>query len=731
MRRGLGTDDPNTADSLVKEMNDLLSDDKWHTPGRIEEAKRKFSPPIFEAFFGELEATVADSASLREAEIPLPTKQEGYPNVLLVGSTGAGKTSLLRHLIGTDTTADRFPSTSTAKTTVSDMEIITADDEFYRAVVTFSSETSIQLNIEDCVLNACVAFAEGASKEKIAERFLNHPDQRFRLSYVLGSLHTVAAGTETEEDFDFNSDEENMKVVAEQDEEVSDSESQRLQSTLEDYIERIRRMTERVKVQMYKDHGLTVDGASAGDHAAIVDLLPEADELFYDEGFAEIVQDVLDDVLIRFDRFGSADSGTLVRRSKTAKWPIKWTFETQDRKEFLSQIRWFSSNFAPSFGKLLTPLVDGIRVKGPLFGTFQNPQPQPKLVLIDGQGLGHTPETATSLTTRITSQFDKVDVILLVDSATQPIQAGAQSVLRSVATSGHYGKLALAFTHFDEVKGLNLPTHAARQAHVQASVHNYLSKLSEILNVPVVAAMAKKIDASTFMLGALQGSTEKLPKGIKALLAALTGFFEKAIAPPPKIAAAPIYDPSGLGFAVRHAADSFQKLWAARLGLSAGNQVVNEHWTRIKALNRRVSSGVGVEYDSLRPVADLISGISEEISKFLDHPIKWEPSEPMLDEAQAAISEIRQRVFRDLHDLALRRLVGDRGREWRTALDYKGKGAAGKRAVEIRDIYGLAAPVPGTVNSESELQFLSAIRRIVEDAVTGCNGKIQLLESKN
>ncbi|MFP3624316.1 hypothetical protein SB771_34155, partial [Burkholderia sp. SIMBA_051] len=91
--------------------------------------------------------------------------------------------------------------------------------------------------------------------------------------------------------------------------------------------------------------------------------------------------------------------------------------------------------------------VDGIRVRGPLYPTFTDRRL--KVVYLDGQGLGHTPESSSSVTTHVTERFSDVDAILLVDNAEQPIQAAAQAVLRAVAASGNYGKLAIAFTHFD------------------------------------------------------------------------------------------------------------------------------------------------------------------------------------------------------------------------------------------------------------------------------------------
>lgn len=62
------------------------------------------------------------------------------------------------------------------------------------------------------------------------------------------------------------------------------------------------------------------------------------------------------------------------------------------------------------------------------------------------------------MTTHVTRRFSEVEPILLVDNAEQPVQAVAQSVLRAVASSGNYTKLLLAFTRFDQVKDLSLPS---------------------------------------------------------------------------------------------------------------------------------------------------------------------------------------------------------------------------------------------------------------------------------
>ena len=219
-----------------------------------------------------------------------------------------------------------------------------------------------------------------------------------------------------------------------------------------------------------------------------------------------MVQDILEDVSRRFD---AVQTGTLSRRR--SGWPELWVFESEDRNEFIRHIRWFSSNYWPQFGRLLTPLVDGIRVRGPLFSEFIDGQP--RLAFIDGQGLGHTPDSSASVSTRVTRRFGQVDVILLVDNAQQPMQAAPLSVLRAVTSSGHHDKLAITFTHFDQIKGQNLPTFGDKRAHVMASVLNALSSLREVLGVSVVNAIESRLTLAASCLAALTASSANCLRG--------------------------------------------------------------------------------------------------------------------------------------------------------------------------------------------------------------------------
>ena len=56
----------------------------------------------------------------------------------------------------------------------------------------------------------------------------------------------------------------------------------------------------------------------------------------------------------------------------------------------------------------------------------------------------------------------RVAAVLLVDNA--PVAA-----LKGIAVSGNASKLHVIFTHFDQVKGDNLPGFSHREQHVLAS----------------------------------------------------------------------------------------------------------------------------------------------------------------------------------------------------------------------------------------------------------------------
>lgn len=716
IRRGLNTTVDQEADDLVEQLQRLLADRKWWSADRRADAEREgVAPLILSAFFDGIEAGHLDTAELRERHIHLPNKDEGYSRVLLVGTTGAGKTTLLRHLIGSTHGVDRFPSTSTARTTIADTEIITAGGA-YRAAVTFNSEFEVRANIDECIEAACLAATEDQPDSKIAAALLTHHEQRFRLAYLLGDW----SGEEPEDDNDeFAFDAQTPKDEIHAEDRISDDERRNNEAGIRSYLERVRKLAIEIEGRTAEDFGPLANQDTPEDRAAWLELY--SDRLFESEEFAKLSLDIRDDIEGRFEFL---DQGNL-ERSATG-WPVVWSFETSDRELFLRKVRWFSSNHHREFGRLLTPLVDGIRVQGPFFPLLPDLRGADRLVFLDGQGLGHTAESVSSVSTKVTKRFGSVDVILLVDSAQQPMQAAPLALLRAAGSAGYADRIAVAFSHFDQVKGDNLGSMTQKRNHLLASITSATANLRQVLGAPVAAALERRLEENVFLLGGMDREIEDIPSGVIRETKLLLDRLQSAVEPVAPVEAAPVYTTSGLELVLRDAVDGFLRPWEARLGLAYRDGIRAEHHTRVKALSRRFANAWGDEYDSLRPASDLIGRLQEEISRWLDSPAGWTRQPADDTERMAALNPVRNAVFVALHDLVKARLADGHRNDWLTSYTYSGKGSATLRSVEIRKIYEDSAPPISSAMRPDARAFLVEVIGIVKNAVEWSGGRFEV-----
>jgi hypothetical protein len=172
------------------------------------------------------------------------------------------------------------------------------------------------------------------------------------------------------------------------------------------------------------------------------------------------------------------------------------------------------------------------------------------------------------------------------------------------------------------------------------------------------------------------------------------------------------------------AIDAFRYPWRARLGLSYHDGIAKEHWTRIKALSRRLAWRWADEYDNLTPVADLLSRLQEEASKWLDRPAGWTRLPQDDEERELPLDRIRRAVFARLYDLTKSRLTDDQVANWRDAYDHSGRGSATLRARTIETIHDNAAPRISAAMSPDARLFLDHLHELLQDAIADAGGQI-------
>ena len=713
VRRGLGTRDEAEAERLRDELNVILGDPKYQDPAARAEAERRFDPRVVDIFFDKMVPAETDFAALREAVIALPESgPDGYRRAFFLGTTGAGKTTLVRQLIGTDPVKERFPSTSTAKTTIHDTEIVLAEGD-WRAVVTFASNDEVREHLNECISAAVLAAANKADDADVLRRLLNHVNQRFRFNYVLGNGPAVAPRSS-----DFDDDEEEsegeLDLLSEEERNAIDvaSTAEMLARTVEKLRELARRLGDKLRAAL--------DVRGDDDERVAEELFEEElDNLLRDdEGFHQVADALMEEIDRRFELLPPGE----VQKTRQS-WPLAWSGEwpVERRAEFLRAISRFSSNYAPLFGRLLTPLVNGVRVAGPFTPTW-NGSEVPKLVLLDGEGLGHTPKSSSAVSTAVSRRIEAADAVLLVDSATQPMQAAPLAAMREVVATGNARKLIFAFTHFDEVKGDNLPNASAKVQHVLASAENVLAAFGEDLGRYAERALRQRLESARFFfahihepLSEATASGRRTISQIRKLLDAIDAVIKR----PEPAEARPVYDRMNLVLAIRAAADAFHDAWRPRLGLEFKPGFAKEHWTRVKALSRRLAMGREDQYDTLRPIADLRKELAERIYVFVQNPLRWKGPEPSDDQKQHCFDAFAENLSQRLLDVCTRRVWHTHTAQWQDAYDKHGTGSTFVRARIIGDeIYKPAAPVPDVTPSPDRNQFL---REIVAEVETGAD----------
>ncbi|GAB4187037.1 MAG: hypothetical protein Kow00105_01650 [Phycisphaeraceae bacterium] len=663
--------------------------------------------------------------------MPLPggkDASDGYARVQFIGTTGAGKTTVVRQIIGTDPLTERFPSISAAKTTICDIEVILRPGD-YEAVVTFIPRDRVRQYIAECVLAAVASKMEGAPERDVIRRFLEHNEQRFRLSYILGNPLTLQAAEDDDDDQEDDSDEVDEA-------EIPEEEKAKLLQVLNGYLSSIGKLAEDAGVcldQFADEFGIKIAEASKQDREVLQELVE--DHLAEEETFHTLVDAILEDVESRFELL---DVGEITYGKDN--WPLKWTLESNNRDRFLKVVNRFSSNHALYFGRLLTPLVDGIRVAGPFRPTWHE-DGCPKLVLMDGQGIGHTADSTSSLSTSVTRRFRLADAIILVDNAAQPMQAGPCAVLRSVVSSGHESKLILAFTHFDEVKGDNLAGRASRKDHVLSSFENAVHAVGKELGREAEVALRRLIPEKIVFLAGVQKSLDLSGRGdVKFTVGELRRLLrsiEDTITPTGPITYTPFYHVANLVLAIKRATKAFQE--------REESITWSEHWTRIKALTRRLGMFPDQdEYDTLRPVADLIACLQTELYRFLADPVAWQPRTPSEDEEVRAtvIAQIRQEINTRLHELGRKRIKDERVPEWIKAFSLRGPGSGNARKDDVLAQYNVAAPTPKDevwavvlrdaggdasphIATDGDAKFLLEICNLVAEAVHAGGGVLR------
>lgn len=702
-RKGLGNISADQADGLVAQLNELLADPSLWSLGARAEAARRFAPAIVEIFYGEIESRSDDSRAVRDRLSPLPTRQDGYAKVLMIGVPGAGKTTLVRQLIGTHPKREAFPSTSMNRTTTFPTEIVARLGGF-EAAVTFISEHEARFEVEECISAAVIEAIDG-TRESVARDFLEKSDMRMRLKYVLGDLQTDDGEPDpyAEPDDEDDSEDESLAVPL--------AERAQNAALIGRIVDRIFNIAAEAREAIEAEKGPLPDDL-APNRSEMLDLIEE--HAIGSDAFLELVSDVLDEIRDRFDQL--ATPGKLERT--TTGWPRAWqmTSTSEDRPSFIASLRFFSGTNPRAWGRLVTPMVNGLRVQGPFQPEWTTQQP--KLVFIDTEGLGHKSNPNADLSEQTIRMMHEADVILLVDSVKQGLtNFAAGKALESVAHSGLTRKLAMVFTHMDRASESGL-SGVRLTDQIFAAVRNVVdNQLSDSLTSASARFLLDRLNANMFYLGRLDKFVAKGAElELNRLLVHLMAEQPEIITP----TTVPQYDRAFLLMAMQEAARDFRRQWQGILSISSDSSSKPKPWQTIKALSRRYAENWGENFE-LRPAANLRASLETAVSRYLESPISWSGN-PTPEQKREAIEQLKTAVTSQLADLAKHRLREQPQQLWHEAWIPRGDGSTLTRRLRIETIYQRQVPIPDARGDANVVEFMAEIEKVIDAALDSLQG---------
>jgi hypothetical protein len=649
-------------------------------------ADHKYARVIVDAFFDCMTPEPVDYLALRDKAMPLPPRageKGGVPHVLVVGATGVGKSKLLQHLL--QTTRQNFPMRGAGRTTVSDTEVIIANTDF-SAVITFFAENEMRQIVRENILEAC-AFAdkEKSDKAKIASKLLVDSDKRFRLNFVLGGWGQTSDSLVDDDDFD--ADELDVDV---------DTESHSAPPPwvkLGYCVDQVVSMVERARENRF------------------VQTNSEGDEQVADEYWLQYIdQDQLDTLTEEI-------LGEIERRLCAATWQPSWPVihriaDTAEKAEFFQKLLPFYQNHRALFGALVTPLVQGIRVRGRFSPPVWAGGNSSRWVLLDGQGVGHEQGASTKINRavppEITKKFSDADLILLVDKAMPAMTGDSPVLLQNLIARGFLERLALVFTHFEAVAAPDLDA-SGRKTKVLEGLSSAIQSIESLPKAQKVL-LEGAAESKAFYLARLD-IREITHKPTQAEMRRLCDRIEQTVGEQPVQPIRPSYNEYQIADVARREIEAYRRDWSAV-------ELAGYNYKIIEALTNWIGNAYSDGYPKQRlyPGQDLSSRLISAISIELESPREWEPCAPENPTEESRIlNAIRNYVGDGIDTYCRDAVVRDpRTVAWLPAYqNIWGQGTQKRRAKTVARILEDYAQLP----DEGVGKFTKDIWRIVEEAI--------------
>ena len=679
IRRGTGIEEEEKVDLIIEDLQRLINDISYHNSAKREVAiKQGINEKAVEIFYRDIYINNShEYERIRERYIPIDDLKT-HKRIDIEGFSGAGKTTLLQQLLGLDIQGEGVLATSTNKTTISNKEFIVSNEKEYSVVCVFKEKAKIEKYVKELIEGAILKTIKNSTYDVVVRSFLETSDREFRLNYILGNISTKDKSVESSG---------YMSKIAkyEKFEECGTENNEELEALLTDIIS----CATNEWREYLKNEDVNVDKLSKKRRMGLeIKFIEKSMKMDWCLEFVERIMSLINTVIHR------VLGDNLIYKEVNKNGWIDFIFaEKLDRKSCLKILESVASNKKSLFGRIITPIVESIRTKGPYIPMGIEKKDDYKFIFFDGRGLDHILKEAFSIPPEIDEKLRKADSILWVNDASEGMKYNAEKFFNHIEISGYTSKLYMGFTHFDKIQGDNF---YGIESKVQYVVGN-MNQVLDLLEGSKVENIKKNLNDKLFFLENLHKkvnknddsmTTEELKDLIKKLQASKqqVNLYNKPLR----------YYEYLFPIDLIESTKKYNERWDALLGFTEDQSIKALPGHVVKALSRRYAELNSLSYDGLSPVGDMQKYLLECIYKLVTKPNYFESDFYISEEDKSEVVKvIMEKMSKKIYDVCKTRILTlNRQTElWYRAYHLRrGDSAAELRAEDIKEINRFAMP---------------------------------------
>lgn len=607
----------------------------------------------------------------------LPISKDEVIKILLLGQFGVGKSTIIKEMSDIPKDID-FPVVDTSRTTTYETTYVFKDSRKcynFKFAVLFKEYKEIYNQVQECLDRAINKLINLMLKGEIdcciqdltIDSFVSDPDKIFKIEYVLGKYYKLKNPKRQRED---------RKEQVELWNSIYDS--------IYKLVEKLFETQYDIKSAIDFDFSSIKSERVESDLFELLKKEKSISEL-YDNLICFISDKLREKILVLCEDLKQQKLGDI---KYVGEEIVAFYNDKYDLDKIAQCVIPFASTESENFTRILTPLVKEMRIEVPYNKSLNQEVKNKTISITDTIGFEHRKQEDTkSLEGSTNLSYNDFDIIIIVDTAKQSMNATTESILDDVYKNAIRSKIVLAYTFYNDFSKKDFEDEYDKEEEL---FDLQTATLKKIDDKEIIEVFSEELKNRTVFLKDLVKDENNKYEGydcINKFLGQIVQHYEKLydfknvkLIDDTK----PIleYNYKKLALVFNYAQEKF---------LNEEEEIYLRKYPQYKvteALTRRLKNGetyYSGPGTTLKPVDDFCYIIMEKLDKFIKAPknINFKEKEEISNHAIKVEDWIKEMISQELKKVAVIKFVSDYKKTWEDAYNDFDSGVDYRRRTKI------------------------------------------------